>query len=227
MKKYNYLYVIINKINSKIYVGVHSTDKLNDYYFGSGVLLRKSIKKYGRENFQKQILMFFDSVKEMNETERAIVDEDFISRRDTYNMELGGSGGKIWNREMRKKMSDIQIDAYKSGKHTVKKGWKHSDETKKQMRKNHADVSGENNPMYGKSVESTMSSEQIIEYRKHISEGNTGKKRNSEHKKNYSDYAKKRFWIVNKEGKLCHAISKDDVRLKSGLWKLGKKWNKD
>lgn len=30
MKTYNYIYLITNKINGKIYIGKHSTDKLNE-----------------------------------------------------------------------------------------------------------------------------------------------------------------------------------------------------
>lgn len=42
MKKYNYLYKITNKINGKIYIGIHSTNKLNDKYMGSGGPLLKA-----------------------------------------------------------------------------------------------------------------------------------------------------------------------------------------
>ena len=52
---YFYLYQIINKLNDKIYVGVHKTDNLNDGYMGSGKILNRAIKKYGVENFEKDI----------------------------------------------------------------------------------------------------------------------------------------------------------------------------
>ena len=61
MKKFNYFYKTTNIINEKFYYGVHSSDKDNDNYLGSGKLLLKAIKKYGRENFKREIIQFFDS----------------------------------------------------------------------------------------------------------------------------------------------------------------------
>lgn len=60
-KKYHYVYLTTNLINGKQYVGDHSTDNLNDKYMGSGILLVAAIKKYGKENFKKEILENFNS----------------------------------------------------------------------------------------------------------------------------------------------------------------------
>jgi hypothetical protein len=54
-----YIYKIINKLNNKIYVGRHRTEKrepLQDNYYGSGRYIRFAIEKYGKENFEKNIL---------------------------------------------------------------------------------------------------------------------------------------------------------------------------
>jgi hypothetical protein len=49
--KYRYVYLISNKVNGKTYVGQHTTEDLNDNYFGSGLLLKRAIKKYGKEKY--------------------------------------------------------------------------------------------------------------------------------------------------------------------------------
>ena len=65
MKKFHYLYKITNNINGKYYIGRHSTDNLEDNYFGSGVGIRNAINKYGINNFSKEILQFCETTEEL------------------------------------------------------------------------------------------------------------------------------------------------------------------
>ena len=87
------IYKITNTLNNKIYIGSHKTKKLDDGYMGSGSLIRKSIKKYGIENFKKEILIECNSVEEMMEKEKSMVNSEFLSRSDVYNLLPGGSWG--------------------------------------------------------------------------------------------------------------------------------------
>ena len=72
---YYTIYKITNKINGKQYIGAHKTDDLKDNYVGSGTYVKRAIKKHGWERFEKEILFVFDS------------------RKDTYNLKIGGEGG--------------------------------------------------------------------------------------------------------------------------------------
>ena len=88
-----YLYEIKNNVNNKVYVGVHKAKSLDDGYMGSGKIIISAIQKYGRDNFTKTILEFFDNQEEMFKREKEFVDEEFLSRDDTYNLKRGGCGG--------------------------------------------------------------------------------------------------------------------------------------
>ena len=93
MKKYYLVYKTTNLVNGKIYIGKHETDNLDDGYLGSGNLLRRAIKKYGEENFKREILFECSTIEEMNAKEAELVNEEFLKRDDVYNIKLGGNGG--------------------------------------------------------------------------------------------------------------------------------------
>lgn len=94
MKKHYTIYQITNLINEKIYIGLHSTDNLDDGYMGSGLNIHRAFKKYGIENFYKDIIFDFDNPEDMIQKEIELVDRKFVNRKDTYNIMLGGQG---WN----------------------------------------------------------------------------------------------------------------------------------
>lgn len=88
-----YIYKTTNLINNKYYIGKHQTTNLNDKYIGSGKLLKKAIKKYGKENFKFEILEFCNNLSELNELEKTYVNEQTLKDPLCYNMKLGGQGG--------------------------------------------------------------------------------------------------------------------------------------
>ncbi len=105
-KKYNFVYQTKNIINNKTYIGVHSTNNINDGYIGNGIKGMSSCKsqikrgasnsfvravyKYGYENFNREILCFFDTKEEAYEEESFLVDSKWIVKKDNYNTSLGG-----------------------------------------------------------------------------------------------------------------------------------------
>lgn len=91
--KYHIIYKTTNLVNNKIYIGAHSTNDIADGYIGSGKMLHLAIKKYGLENFKREVLHMFNSPEEMFEKETEIVNEEFIGRSDVYNIVTGGFGG--------------------------------------------------------------------------------------------------------------------------------------
>lgn len=89
-----YVYKTTNTVNDKIYIGVHKSDNIqSDQYIGSGDELRLSIAKYGRQKFNRQILYQFETKEEAYSMQKLIVDVQFVKRKDTYNIRLGGQGG--------------------------------------------------------------------------------------------------------------------------------------
>ena len=148
MKKFNYIYLITNNLNGKIYVGKHSTDNLDDGYMGSGKLIKLAYNKYGIENFTKQILHFADTEEELNDLEMFYI-KDLDAKTNGYNLTDGGDGKlglTAWNKgkrgykyHNRKPMSEEQkrkLSEFHKGKPSHRKGKKFgpmSEETKRKI----------------------------------------------------------------------------------------------
>ena len=85
------VYKISNIINQKTYIGVHKTNDPNDSYFGSGIAIKNAVKKYGKENFTKEILFVTENKDEAFLKEKELTVDFF--KEANYNMKLGGVGG--------------------------------------------------------------------------------------------------------------------------------------
>lgn len=108
------VYKTINKINSKYYIGVHSTKNINDDYLGCGYWRGRKIysniyspilnafKKYGDDNFIKEILFIFDNREDALQKEQELVD---INDNKCYNARTGGDVNYTYTQEAKLKMS--------------------------------------------------------------------------------------------------------------------------
>ena len=92
-KKYHYIYKTTCKITGKFYVGMHSTDNLEDGYLGSGKILGYSRHKYGDENHVREILEYLPSRIVLKEREKEIVNEELLAQPLNINLKYGGDGG--------------------------------------------------------------------------------------------------------------------------------------
>jgi len=101
------IYKTTNLINGKIYIGKDKHNNPN--YIGSGLSLQNAIKKYGKVNFQKEILEYCDSEEHMLEREIIWIHKlNSTDRAIGYNMTVGGNGGNT-----RINYTDQQLTEYK------------------------------------------------------------------------------------------------------------------
>jgi group I intron endonuclease len=100
------IYQTTNIVNNKIYIGVHSTNDLDDGYIGSGTTFSYAVKKHGKENFFREVLYFFDTRQQAEDKEAELVTESFIARQDNYNIKTGGASGCLHSTETRQKISE-------------------------------------------------------------------------------------------------------------------------
>lgn len=84
------VYQTTNKVNGKKYIGVHKCYDPNDNYLGSGTALLNAIKKYGRQNFSKEVLFIFYKEKDALNKEKELITLDVINSDDYYNLAKGG-----------------------------------------------------------------------------------------------------------------------------------------
>ena len=110
-KKHNYFYKITNLITGKFYYGIHSTNDLDDGYFGSGTALKSAVKKYGIDSFKKEIICDYKTRKDVSDHEGIVVTVKMINNENSYNLRTGGDNEYIFNHseETKKKISKSSI----------------------------------------------------------------------------------------------------------------------
>ena len=168
-KKYNFVYKTTHKESGKYYIGVHSTDNMNDGYLGSGTRVKRSIKKYGEDAFEREVIRHFDTNVDAYSYEKKLVTLDTLKDTLCMNIDTGGRGrqsgykmseetrrkigeaskGRFFSKEARDKISKVHKGKGKSKETKVRMSNAQKGEKNHRYGKGHLQKGGKN-PMYGK-----------------------------------------------------------------------------
>lgn len=120
------IYAIINTINNKIYIGQTKQGYRKRFIQhlcpkDGSPLLNNAIKKYGKENFECELLDIVYSQKEANIKEKLWIKVlKTYTKENGYNLSMGGAIGNF-NKETLEKMSNMQkgeLNSFFNKKHT-------------------------------------------------------------------------------------------------------------
>jgi hypothetical protein len=120
------IYKTINKINGKVYVGVHYTSK-NDGYLGSGIKLLRAVNKYGSDNFERITLERCNNRNALKREVFWIKKLDALNPNSGYNLSGDGTGiyrkGIIpWNKGKTGLLKEITLEKFRiAGKSEINK----------------------------------------------------------------------------------------------------------
>ena len=182
----HFIYLTTNLITNEKYIGKHCGDE-NDNYLGSGKILQRAIKKYGKENFKREILYISKNAQENNEKEKEFIKVfNAVEDRTFYNISKGGDGGDIFHLLPVKQQEELREQARErnTGINNPRYGIHLSEETKEKIRRNR-------NTEYM----------QTEEYKQTMSEA-TLKEKNGMYGKHHTEEAKQKMSKAKKGKKL-------------------------
>lgn len=174
------VYKTTNLVNGKIYIGQDS--KNNSKYLGSGDLIKKAIKKYGKEKFIKEVLCVCIDQDDLDIKEQFFIKELDSSNLDIgYNIALGGRNGGSFGRKLseehKKKISESRIGIVFSDDHKNKISKAHIGKT----------ITNETREKMSISQKLIIHEPMKEETKEKISKIKTGKKASDETKEKMSD----------------------------------------
>ena len=171
------IYKTTNLINGKIYVGKDTHNKSS--YLGSGLILQKAVKKYGKENFKKEILEICYSIEELSNREIYWIRKlDSCNKEIGYNISLGGKGGDNFTQNPNKEEIRAKISRSNTGR-KMSEDWKKKNSERQIGRKiSKETIEKRRIKLKGRIITS--------DHRKKLSEANKGKKMSEEIKQKIS-----------------------------------------
>ena len=123
-RKYHIIYRTTCIVTNRFYIGMHSTDDLNDRYLGSGVRLRRSVAKHGADYHTREVLEILPSRQAASDREKELLSEEL--RADPLCMNCGPGGLGATDRPATTEETRAKLSA--SGK-----GKKRTNETRARM----------------------------------------------------------------------------------------------
>lgn len=137
---YGFIYITTNLINGKQQIGKRKIkgNSEDNTYLGSGVILEKAIKKYGRENFKREIIAYAKTKGDLSQLERYYIWlADAVKSDMFYNIQEGGDGGDNtagWSEEKKQQFSGKMSHVTK-GESNGMYGRKHTVSSREKMSK--------------------------------------------------------------------------------------------
>jgi len=178
-KKHHVVYKTTCIETGRFYIGLHSTDNLDDGYLGSGMRLIRSVRKYGPEKHVREILEHHSTRQAASEREKQLITPELRKNPLCMNCGAGGLGAidrPPTSEETRAKLSEASkryvrtpewyekiVASRKAGA-----GYNHDEEVRRKI----------SQAQIGKKLSE--------EHKQKISEGGTGLKRSEETRKNIS-----------------------------------------
>lgn len=69
MNYFGYIYLVIDLVNGKKYVGKHKAKQFDSRYYGNGRIIKHAVRKYGFDRFKIRPIDCAYSMEELNELE--------------------------------------------------------------------------------------------------------------------------------------------------------------
>jgi group I intron endonuclease len=142
------VYCTTNLVNYKKYIGSHVCKDLTDGYLGSGTSLIQAFKKYGKQNFKREILAIVDCPKIMKELEEYYIDYyNAFTSKLFYNRNRKGVGYPYGRKKPKEHCENLRNQRLGKpnglkGRVSPMKGKIHTSESKEKARLNNL---GKNN----------------------------------------------------------------------------------
>lgn len=86
------VYKTTRKSTGEYYIGVHSSENINDMYFGSGDRIKNIISKYGKIDLERETLMECESRAEALQLEFELLTKNVLEDSLCLNVTVGGKG---------------------------------------------------------------------------------------------------------------------------------------